>query len=134
MPQEATDPLTNVDSEAQVSDSGTDVGRETLSYALTDVIMFAENGEVLYRRHGTHPFVIGTDGVASVTPSKMTLPPPFKRVFLTNTCGDFLCPFYKQGREGLIIKNESFGNHSLIYHMDGVLQACLTVSSTAVMN
>ena len=87
-----------------------------------DVVVFGEGGEVVYRGQGDHPFAVGVGGVTSVCPTCMAPAAARREVCITNSCGAFICAFNKQGREGLLIKNESFGGHSLMYHLAGVMQ------------
>ena len=89
---------------------------------MVDVVTFGGGKEVLYRAQGGHTYVAGVGGVASVCPNSMAPVGARRGVNLTNTCGAFICAFDKQGREGVIIKNESFGGHCLMYHVAGVMQ------------
>ena len=87
-----------------------------------DVIGFEQGDVVLYRPVGQHLYVPGVEGVVSVTPTNMELPREGRRATVTNLCGAFLCPFYKQGREQLLVDNANFGGHKVIHHIDGLLQ------------
>lgn len=96
-----------------------------------DVIEF-EGGHhpVIYRVHGEHRYKIGVDGVVRITHAGIALPRPPSAPSITNICGSFKCAFDKTGREGILFKNESFGGHHVMHHLDGLLQVfkCLSLS------
>lgn len=88
-----------------------------------DVIEF-EGGhhQVIYRVHGEHCFKVGVDGVVCITETSIALPRAPNAPSITNICGSFKCAFEKQGREGILFKNQSFGGHHVMHHLDGLLQ------------
>ena len=87
-----------------------------------DVIVFSTDGAVVYRQSGEHSFVAGMGGVTSVTKINMAAPKTHCSPFVTNICGAFRCPFYRQGREGILFNNPGFGGHQVMHHIDGLLQ------------
>lgn len=93
------------------------------SQSKMDVIEF-EGGhhQVIYRVHGEHCFKVGVDGVVSITETSIALPRAPNAPSITNICGSFKCAFEKQGREGILFKNQSFGGHHVMHHLDGLLQ------------
>ena len=89
-----------------------------------DVIKFSDSDLVLYRPVGSHSYAAGVCGVESVTPTEIPLPRESRPASITNLCGAFRAPFYKDGREALLVQTSSFGGYNVIHHLDGLLQVC----------
>lgn len=87
-----------------------------------DVITFSSSGLILYRPKGRHGYVEGVGGVLSVTGVEIPPPRSPRPASVTNLCGAFKAPFYKQGREQLLVQNSTFGGHNVIHHIEGLLQ------------
>ena len=100
-----------------------------------DVIILASEpvAEVLYRPTGAHSFVAGVGGVVSITSTEMATPRSARPLSTDNVCGGFRCPFYKQGREGLLIRNDTFGGYQAMHHLDGMMQVFKSVDRACRM-
>jgi hypothetical protein len=90
--------------------------------SVMDVITFDTEGTVVYRDHADHSFKVGVGGVKSIATTLLSPPRTGSAPFVTNICGSFKCPFYKQGREGILFRNNGFGGHHVMHHIDGLLQ------------